>query len=50
MIAQINTDVIDGQESFLVEARSIPGFSGSPVFVAGTPRSIVSIWTTSTRR
>lgn len=32
-IAQVATDVIDGEESFLVEARSIPGFSGSPVFV-----------------
>ena len=31
-IAQVSTDVIDGEESFLVEARSIPGYSGSPVF------------------
>ncbi len=44
-IAQVSTDVIDGEESFLVEARSIPGYSGSPVFVftlAGTPRSVLS--------
>jgi Trypsin-like peptidase domain len=44
-IAQIHTDIIDGEESFLVEARSIPGYSGSPVFaytMAGTPRSIVT--------
>ncbi len=44
-IAQIETDIIDGEESFLVEARSIPGYSGSPVFaytMAGLPRSIVS--------
>lgn len=44
-IAQVATDVIDGEESFLVEGRSIPGYSGSPVFVytlAGTPRSVVS--------
>jgi hypothetical protein len=32
-IAQIPLEKVDGQVSFLVEARSIPGFSGSPVFV-----------------
>ena len=44
-IAQIHTDIIDGEESFLVEARSIPGYSGSPVFaytMAGMPRSILA--------
>jgi hypothetical protein len=44
-IAQTDTDLIDGEESFLVEARSIPGYSGSPVFtftLAGTPRDIRS--------
>ena len=43
-IAQVSTDVIDGEESLLVEARSIPGYSGSPVFVywlAGSPRSVM---------
>jgi hypothetical protein len=31
-IAQTDTDIIDGEESYLVEARSIPGYSGAPVF------------------
>jgi hypothetical protein len=31
-IAQADTDLIDGEESYLVEARSISGYSGSPVF------------------
>jgi hypothetical protein len=44
-IAQTQTDIIDGVESFLVEARSIPGYSGSPVFTyttAGAPMNVVS--------
>jgi hypothetical protein len=44
-IAQVSTDVIDGEESLLVEARSIPGYSGSPVFVycmVGAPRSVLA--------
>jgi len=43
-IAQVSTDLIDGEESFLVEARSIPGYSGSPVFVyltTGMPRGVM---------
>jgi hypothetical protein len=43
-IAQVSTDVIDGEESFLVEARSIPGYSGSPVFqytVAGVRNFVI---------
>jgi hypothetical protein len=48
-IAQTETQLIDGEESYLVEARSIPGYSGSPVFVyvlAGTAHDIRSdkIW------
>jgi hypothetical protein len=44
-IAQMSTDTIDGEESFLVEARSIPGYSGSPVFVyilGNVPRHLIS--------
>lgn len=44
-IAQAQAIEIDNEQSFLVEARSIPGFSGSPVFVylmAGTPLSVVN--------
>jgi trypsin-like peptidase len=43
-IAQAQAVEIDEEESFLVEARSIPGYSGSPVFVylmAGAPFSVV---------
>jgi len=32
-IAQIPIEKVDGQVSFLVEARSIPGFSGTPVVI-----------------
>jgi len=32
-VAQIPIEPVDGKVSFLVEARSIPGFSGSPVFL-----------------
>lgn len=42
-IAQTDTLMIDGEESYVVEARSIPGYSGSPVFVytlAGLPRKL----------
>lgn len=42
-IAQASTDKVDGVESFLVEARSISGFSGSPVFfyrMAGVPLQV----------
>lgn len=44
-IAQAATDKVDDVESFLVEARSIPGFSGSPVFfyrMAGVPYQVHS--------
>jgi hypothetical protein len=44
-IAQDATDEIDGEESFLVEARSIPGYSGSPVFVyltTGVARGVLA--------
>lgn len=36
-VAQLPWEPIDGQESFLVEARSIPGYSGSAVFVHFLP-------------
>jgi hypothetical protein len=44
-IAQAGTEIIDNQESLVVEARSIPGFSGSPVFVyipTNSPLSVAS--------
>jgi hypothetical protein len=43
-IAQAHPTEIDNELSFLVEARSIPGYSGSPVLVysmRGSPRSVV---------
>jgi hypothetical protein len=46
-LAQTDTQIIDGGETFLVEARSIPGFSGSPVFAypprSGVPRPVLSM-------
>ncbi len=44
-IAQTDPHIIDGEEKLLVEARSIPEFSGSPVFVyalAGVSRGVFS--------
>jgi hypothetical protein len=51
-IAQVGTNVVDGEESFLIEARSIPGYSGSPVFFyikSGVPRTILSPLTVGAR-
>ena len=46
-IAQMPIEPVDGQESFLVETRSIGGYSGSPVFVyipVLTDRESVDDW------